>query len=340
MRLTVDRDLDARARRRARQLATERLTLAGATVAEYAYTDTGDTGHGDYDRDGTFEWQATLTLSGQTSMLLIETIDPATGRVTRSERRNSDGTTVNVHIEENGQPVDEFDAPVDQNDGASPRREAAPPPSHPCPVDTFFEYDRYLDDCISDAAGCLLANDRDDIAAQLYGARMKVFFTCGDLGGADATSPDATDGPLARHPHIIINDGAMSGKDQQYRRSTICHELMHHTQLGLHDGAIPDDFVGDADPVYGCQALCLPPVAGFTPTQCQCASCLHTTICDKRYSKHRTCPQPQMGAICPCKQRHIWYPTLTECLEKCPSGLACFGYLWCKSLDRSCPSGQ
>lgn len=158
---------------------------------------------------------------------------------------------------------------------------------------------------------------------------------CGDLGGAYARA-NAREAGLGKRPYITVDPAKVDSAADDFVASTMCHELMHFSALGLHDPALEGNLRrGEMDPVYACEELCGFSGLGGGPTKCHCATCLETVACDPRCEPYREC-DPQMGAICPCPARHFWYPTYTQCKTECPSGLSCFGYSECINLDRSC----
>lgn len=316
------------------QLTSDAVVVAGETTAEYAYTAAGASGRQDVDHDGFFESDAALTLGTDPEIALeLRRFDPGSGEVTRREQRLGTGDTVHVLVEEYGVVVNQFDTPAEQATGAS---EAVAATFTDCGVDGHARYLAQMLRCLARTPMCLEQHGRKDVAREMLRMGLKVTIRCGaDLGDAYANA-NAREAGLGRTPRITVNPAKMDGASDGVVASTMCHELMHFGSLGLHDPALDNHpRRGEMDPVRACEELCGFSGLGDGPTKCHCATCLETVECDERCKPYKVC-DAQMGAICPCPPRHIWYPTYSECKAECPSGLACFGYRDCINLDRSC----
>ena len=169
----------------------------------------------------------------------------------------------------------------------------------------------------------------------LYAATHSTI-VCGALDSAYAAAIDAPGG--ARAGRIQIDVAANEGRHDADMIETLAHELLHYTSLGLHDSAHTgneDSRMEEGDRVYACSILCAGGI-GRAPTRCHCATCLDTGVCDERCKIDFPCSKPDMGAICPCLLRNKWYETFEECAVDCSSGLACFGFSKCRSLNKGC----
>jgi hypothetical protein len=257
----------------------------------------------------------------------------------RRERRTIRGDTVHVLITKGADIINEFDTTVEQADGSllTPAAEAVE-----CDISQKQRYLGALALCIPRTTKCLRDHGREDIAKEMEKAASQVHILCGMLGSGDRDPfavANAREAALGQKPTITVNLQKLDNTTDDFRASSVCHEVMHHTSLGLHDLGLKDtprEF--DADRVKACEELCgFANPNGPKPTKCQCASCLDTGDCDPRCNGkgYQNC-NPDMGALCLCPERHIWYPTLTICRDECPSGIGCFGFSACATLDRGC----
>ena len=316
-------------------LTSDALVVAGKTASETSYTDTEASGRRDRNLDGVFDWEAVLTRGTDPEIaVVIRELDLESGQEVRREERAIRGDTVHVVVSQGGEIVNEFDTTVEQPDGfvATPAAEGTE-----CDVSQQQRYLGALSRCMPRTSKCLRDHGREDIAKEMEQAAAKVHILCGTVGGKGYAQANAREAALGRKPTITVDTAKMDPTSEDFRASTMCHEVMHHTSLGLHDSGLTDtprEF--DADQVKACEELC-----GFAfpngpkPNKCQCASCLDTGDCDPRCAGYRDC-DADMGALCLCPKRHIWYPSLTICRTECPSNLGCFGFSKCASLDRSC----
>jgi hypothetical protein len=318
-------------------LAFERLTLAGRTVSEATHTASGSSARADHDDDGFFEWRATLVLGTDPEIdIEISELDPGTGAVVMREQRTTRGGVIHVVIEHDGAVVNQFDTPAEQDaDLAWAIAEAIQRAPGPCSTDRFFRYWNQLTQCMDRTTKCLTANGRKKLTNELLKLVTKVQIVCDDEPNYSgyARALDASMSPLPTRPRISIPP-RFDGLAENLQKSTLCHEVMHYSSLGLHDLAIPERRRGELDPVNACEYICADENPLAPPTKCQCATCFGVPPCHKLCEKYRDCER--MGALCPCPQRHRWYPTLTDCLVDCPSGLACFGYQKCFAYDAEC----
>jgi hypothetical protein len=148
--------------------------------------------------------------------------------------------------------------------------------------------------------------------------------------------------PLDLFPHVTIrvNQDLFCGLGDtpnfSKQLSTLFHEFMH-LDIPKHDS---DQEIApnraNVDQIYACQELCFKPHNAVT--QCSCATCIGTTKCDPRCSTNPplgflTCSN-DFGAWCPCPTRLKWYPTCSDCLVGCPSGLFCGGYHFCLPVNK------
>jgi hypothetical protein len=296
----------------------------------------------DGDQDGFFEVQATRTTGSNPNTLLVaETLSPATQQVVRRERRTKATSTAVVRVV------------IDHDSGSGLRRSAeydATPESYAsapaiaadsraCTSDELSKAKDLLKQCMDNGPPCLDRHGLTGLGAELrYFNSQGVKFNCTD--DSNSATAEATDAPekgiFEGSPTILINPFKLEknlGTDFG-RAGTICHELMHYSALGLHN---PADLLSprsrELDPVSACETICFNPPD--IATKCHCATCLGTDICDPRCSPYLDC-DPDMGARCPCFWNQKWYPKLSECLADCPSGLLCFGFSFCEHLDVSC----
>jgi hypothetical protein len=321
-------------------VTSDSLVEAGKVAVETSYTDTGASGREDRNLDGVFDWEAVLTRGTDPEILVvIRELDFQTGQEVRREERSVRGGTVHVVITQGTTLINQFDTTVEQPDGGLATPAAAPAP---CDDARQQRYKEDLKRCMERTPKCLRQHGKSDLAAEMKKIYPKVRFLCGDLPDDSSGNPvyaqaNAREASFGATRTITVNTTRES-PSPDFRSSTLCHEVMHFTSLGLHDLGLEDtprQF--EADRVHACENLCGFAFPGTKPSKCQCASCLDSGDCDPRCNNkgYRDC-NPDMGALCLCPQRHIWYPTLTLCRDECPSGLACAGFFECASLDRGC----
>jgi hypothetical protein len=321
------------------RLATEVVTLSGEVISEFVYTGQGSSGRQDRDLDGFFDWEVTLTRGSDPEIEVeIRELDPDGAGVVRRERRTINDATVHVIIEHDEEIVNQFDAPAEQVAGPGVTQEL--PTAGPCEAVPLARYVGHLIRCVDRTTKCLEKHGRGDLAAEMWRIGAKAQIQCIDDPGSDYYARAGTWSELGMGEQVpvTINMPRYDPSAEDFQLSTMCHELMHHTSLGAHDPALKGTMrESDADAVNACTALCGGfSLAGLKPTKCQCATCTGRDVCDPLCKSYRDC-NPEMGAVCPCPQRHRWFPTYTECVEECPSGVSCFGYGKCLDLDKNCP---
>jgi hypothetical protein len=324
--LTYRRTLDGDA------VTSETLIAGGRTDSEYTYTDAGAMGREDRNLDGVFDWEAVLTRGTDPEILVaIRELDLQTGAEVRREERTVRGDTIHVVVFEAGTIVNQFDTAVEQPGGLVGPADTG----EECDADLKKQTEKDLDRCKARTPKCFEKHGRGDLGRAVLKAGQRVEIRCADLGDALAQA-NAREAVFGAKRTITINPKRMGGASEEIRTATMCHELMHFTKLGLHDLGFKElPRFGEFDKVTACEQLCGYGVPPATPTKCQCATCLDTLVCDDRCKSYRDC-KADMGAICPCPPRHIWYPTYTICKDECPSGLNCFGYRDCVNLNRGC----
>jgi hypothetical protein len=125
------------------------------------------------------------------------------------------------------------------------------------------------------------------------------------------------------------------------------HEMMH-ALVGKHNSELIDELLDDAerrtepsspraqklttvDRTYACQALCFDDVQ----TRCSCASCLDTTVCDKRCKELAECTGATCDMATGCKRE------VSEALTVCEKSAAdgSHSYDWFLSPDLCSMSG-
>jgi hypothetical protein len=302
------------------------------------FSPAGMTGRRDDDRDGFFEYELDTTADG------IETRrrDPQTRAITRRETRTFGDATVSVVIEEDGDVVNRYTAGAEAVAAeAQISGWFGETTGEYCGAARDAHYGDLLFKGIARTARCLEEHHRPDLAAEVISAGGRVMIQCTDEGEFDAVAPDAHLGGTITRGRVILNTTmmdeifAMFGENGEIE--ALIHEVMHYTSLGMHDPAQSGDNLiptgaYDSDRVYACAKLCATKGGG---NKCQCATCLEVQTCHEDCKLQTDCTK-DMGAICPCEDRHKWYPTYAECVEDCPKGLKCFGYSRCKNLDRRC----
>jgi hypothetical protein len=320
----------------------EELSANGKPVFQIRRQGSTETYDRDGDQDGFFELRVTrTTASNPDTVIVAETLSPATQQVVRRERRTKTNSTSVVRVV------------IDQDSGHGLRRSAeydATPESYAsaravaadtrtCTSDELSRAKDLLKQCMDNGPPCLDRHGLTGLGAELrYFHSQGVKFNCTD--DSNSATAQATDAPetgiFEGSPTILINPFKLEknlGTDFG-RAGTICHELMHYSALGLHNPAdLRSPRSRELDPVSACETICFNPPD--IATKCHCATCLGTDICDPRCQPYMDC-NPDMGARCPCFWNQQWYPTLSECLADCPSGLLCFGYSYCEHLDVSC----
>lgn len=149
----------------------------------------------------------------------------------------------------------------------------------------------------------------------------------------------------------VINHGVIY--DQLYQNcltaATVYYSAVHFRGGGAYtsaqDGAC--DCCGPVDPQQPC---C--PTASVCGSQCcaQGQTCINGSCCPNQQVCGTQCCPPGQSCIngtcqgtcsyqCPCPggpNGGKIYATCSECLAACPTGLACFGYLYCVPLGNNC----
>jgi len=175
-------------------------------------------------------------------------------------------------------------------------------------------------------------------------------FTCGSItsqsgncayakANVNATSLQNPSLPI----QITVNNTA--GCDffslSDYGQAQVLWHEMLHQNFGPHNPNYKSN--REFDPVYSCTQLCFG-ASDADPsllTKCGCATCLRTSKCDPRCSVFEDCNSNQLGFVCPCPtgpNAGKLFPTCTQCLVTCPSGLGCFGFSTCIALLSGCSS--
>jgi hypothetical protein len=337
------------------ELASELFTEAGKVIGEFTYSASGAEGRQDLDGDGFVEWESTLTGtdaagdagSGNNQDLELKQLDPSTSAVVWREHRTLMNGMVHIVLEDHGDVVDEYDTDLEQMSNGPPL-----PPGVPCAnQDDTKRYKGYVATCLNRTPKCLANHGRADLEKMMLQLGTKVNILCANdaNNSAYASNPGTwSKGPIAREVTIKINQPVFDGaNNSDLRIATLCHEIMHSTTLGAHDPLLDDQTAAQGDGTIACEQLCgytgnspNSPASnyflGVRPTKCQCATCTGQKSCSATCAGYRDC-NANLGAICPCPKNHRLYPKLSDCEANCPSGLSCFGYKKCYSLDSSCP---
>jgi hypothetical protein len=329
-------------------VTSERLTYAGQLALSYTRTPAGTTGQGDFDLDGYFEWAYAVvrgdTPSGDQATIAVSS--PLTKQVVSQQTYTwTSADLIHVIIEE----ADSSGALHTTREYDAPRLQSSPPRGSGAHVPFTVT-----------TSGCSAADDtliKDALRKAmdgLPGMPLTGGLVCLHRFGATAAEKRLT-AAYAGHDVVITCDSSLSliaqydgtgifdtgtvdlqvnptkfaalSADDQIR--TLFHEMLH--ELGLHDPEILKAArVDEIDPTEACAQTCWP---SSLTTQCSCATCLHTNICDPRCAAYKAC-NPEMGFTCPCSG--VYYDSCSTCLSDCPSGLLCFGFSKCDGISVSC----
>ncbi len=320
----------------------EELTASDWTMETWDHTITQSHGLRDADMDGFFEWRSTVehaALPGD-QRVIISMYSPVTTYLARREiYQRLDAETMRVLWEEDTGDgltlVGDFQASTtDRYTATLPgRSDVAGGPASvagACSDENLDLIRQRLAEAIQQGIECMHRYGRPDLAVKLahnYATRPFIFNCASCTDQAQITIwPDPTM-PVV----LTVCDEFFKG-DANWQRSTMFHE-MEHLSEPPHDPTIEEqagDKNWEVDPIYACESLCFNNAA----SQCSCATCLRSTICNRRCAGLAEC-NPELGAQCLCPSRRKWYNTFGECAVACPSGLACFGST-CKHYDVSC----
>lgn len=138
--------------------------------------------------------------------------------------------------------------------------------------------------------------------------------------------------PFGLNPtKLRVNPTHFNAQPPNFQRHLLFHEFLH--ELGEHDPEILKAArVTEIDPTDACAETCWPTSLS---TQCSCATCLGTDICDPRCAAFKPC-NPDLGAQCTCPLKGTYCESCSKCLAGCPSGLSSFGYSTCKTFSAAC----
>jgi hypothetical protein len=337
------------------QITSETISYGAKPGLTWSHLPTRTEINMDADLDGCPEWRAVITRGATINDRKVEIVElnSPTGNIRSRKTFTQTNDVVHVQQEESdasGQLrlVAKYDTGLSVSAGTSP---GAAPAAGPCSSSDCIEsiLQDKLRRALDDGLQCLHKNKVFDLEMQVTAAyfRLPIKVRCANLDAAkDASTITPFPFPLDLFPNVNIdvNQNRFCGLSEQEQRGILFHELMHLV-IPDHDPDQERD-IGkreSVDRLYGCQSMCFNPPNNVT--QCACASCLGTTKCDGRCDKalgFLDCSD-DFGAWCPCPARLKWYPSCTDCLVGCPSGLACFAFSFCvpvnkgKCVPSTCP---
>jgi hypothetical protein len=332
-------------------MTEERVTMDGKPSVVWTHTPAESTGQRDGDLDGFFEWREVVQ-HGPAGKVTTEVTEysPTTQKPLRRETYTREGEVVHVVVQEADesgtlQTIAMFDAEEDEEASWVSRI-----------VHRLIGWDRpwlagcspqqtaILNERLKHGMGvgfeCMRHNKAHDLMLDMmfhYVARDLVW-NC-----VPRSKPDSCRARLARHSYynpgtpVEINVETCFFDEGEYSQSSILWHEMLHNHFGPHKikpkgSAFFDNF----DQVESCERMCFGPEP---VTKCNCARCLRTNVCDERCKIYQDCTPNQTGYVCPCPKgpnKFRIFPTCSQCLAVCPSGLACFGYSKCIPVSVGC----
>jgi hypothetical protein len=322
---------------------------------------------GDFDQDGFFEWTKTVTRGEDRLADTAQHTDfSATTKLPTLRKTYSWITADKIRVvKETADAAGKFgnatqsEVPRLQGSGAVPSAnpqgsEQAPLPAAEPAGSPKLEYDFLTLDCSEQDAALFAQRMRealDGVAAEKGSGGLACMHRLGQsakemrltaMAVGDIKIVCVPDLPLIGEfdgqswfdsgtTTIRVNPTKFNNLSPFYQRRLLLHEMLH--EFGEHDTEVlKDPRVQEIDPTEACASTCF---QDTLTTKCSCATCLGTDICDPRCKSFKDC-DPVMGAQCNCPFRTQTYPSCTECLTRCPSGLGCFGYTDCTKFDVSC----
>jgi hypothetical protein len=334
-------------------VTAERILMEDRPALAWAHTDAESTGQRDADLDGVFEWRATVQRGATERDAHTEITDymPASTAVASRVTYARADDIVHVRREQADaggilRTVSEFDAglevgaPADRGRAGTTqplpgRAAAAGMAISACAPDQEPHLRERLRHAIDVGLECMRHNEAFYIWLDVLShyAGRDVLFDCrpglpNDLCAAVSTRSIYDPGGPIR---IGISEDCFFDLSDYEQSSLLWHEMLH-LNLGPHDPQAPDyGRFQSIDRVEACEVLCFGP---GNPSQCSCATCLGTNVCDPRCSIYSDC-DPNLQYLCPCPagpkegMDKKWFATCSECLAACPSGLACSGFHTC-----------
>lgn len=334
----------------------------GAYVSWWNHYSDESYGYQDADLDGFAERKIVITRGATVNddKIVITHYMPA-AQNTISSRTTVTRTDDIIHVQEehadaNGvlQVVDQYDQNVwvsTVGPASSPAHDDGPA-NRPSAVCSQADCDpaeirRKFQAAVDHGLLCLNMKGANDLYTDLTEALLRgtITFKCLSIpdtpsGAVLASTHAAWPTDAIPKPEMDINQDAFCDLGANDQLAVLFHESIHLIFLAYHNPwkeKLSPDRRRDVDRFYACQRLCFYPPS--QNTQCTCATCLGTTKCDQRCATSlgfQTCSD-DFGAWCPCPTRIRWYPSCTECLTNCPSGLGCFFIHFClPDNDRRC----
>jgi hypothetical protein len=322
---------------------TDEVTHAGTVMSRWHYTPALSIGDMDDDGDGALDWHAEVTHgASEASSVVITQLGP--GNVIRRRETYTlleDAVTIRAHVEVgdgSGNLVteEEFDAPRSQSQVVS--GPVAGTGEGTCNEQQAQLIRDAMREAVRDGVACarrtgwrgLEAHFASVLPTRGIEVRCEAVADCASI---DRWSVFTERIGLNTKVGIAVNPALAFGAQCGSLREVALHEIMH-SFVGLHPGdsefGTPQAVLNDR--TYACTAMCL----GGPATQCECASCLRTNVCDPRCASFPPCESAgNRGFVCDCPVRRRGYATQIDCASDCSSGLVCFDSD-CKQLDYSC----
>jgi hypothetical protein len=329
------------------QTTYEEITAGGRVGLTWNHSGQESTGQRDADADGFFEWRATVRRGPALSDVRTEITrySPGSKALTNRETctRPSDAT-LQVQREEADPSgalriVEQFVSDDEGFEHAAGAPAGMPGPNPPagCTPQQLQMLQERLEHGVGHGLTCLHELKQDDLWLDLlfhYAAR-DIRLVCAPIPGPGGMKVNGEAYYDPSVPVVITVDMAKLPSDLEEVAAGLLHE-MFHLHFGPHKrGSKSWPRFREIDPTQACEDLCF---VKEGVTKCACARCLGTNICDPRCAIFEDC-DPALGATCPCPRganAYKFFPTCRECLVKCPSGLACFGFSSCIPLDVGC----
>lgn len=327
-------------------VTVEELLVDGRVVGHQEHSGNTTVWKRDRDMDGFMEWEATIYRSENPNeqRMVILTYSKSTRQPEQRESYTRSGDIIHVRREipasGGGWALSkEFDTTPNQPsvvNGPSPGIDGT------CTAPQASQLKDLMQSAIQEGIKCMeskLPAEAAEISELV--AKRGIELKCEDLPPPLVAEINWWDALPTRHlpnkspVEITIDPSRLFPNSPQKIKLVLYHELLHAIR-GVHDlSDIADSSkVNDLDPVYACSSMCF----DSNPTQCNCAKCLDTKVCDPRCSDYNSnCNSAYSRCPCPVgSNAGKWFDTEAQCRVACPTGTACFMHSICYPADRSC----